>query len=238
MINFIVSYFHNSDWLFQIELLLRIFIAGLCGCIVGYERKNRGKGAGMRTHTIVAIASCLLMIISQYGFSDFISRYSSMGLDTRVDPSRIGAQIVSGIGFLGAGMIFIQKRAVTGLTTAAGIWATAGIGMSIGTGMYFISIATTIIIVVVQIILHKNLKFLQTPTEIEFIFTIANEENSLSFVTDVLCEYDITITAIEFKKKTEDSLDVYITAVVNHEVDKVALAEKLYKNNSILSVKI
>ena len=135
-------------------------------------------------------------------------------------------------------MIFIQKRAVTGLTTAAGIWATAGIGMSIGTGMYFISIATTIIIVVVQIILHKNLKFLQTPTEIEFIFTIANEENSLSFVTDVLCEYDITITAIEFKKKTEDSLDVYITAVVNHEVDKVALAEKLYKNNSILSVKI
>lgn len=238
MIDFIVSYFKNSDWPLQLELLGRIFIAGFCGCVVGYERKNRGKGAGMRTHTIVAIASCLLMIISQYGFRDFVSKYASSGIDMRLDPSRIGAQIVSGIGFLGAGMIFIQKRAVTGLTTAAGIWATAGIGMSIGTGMYFISITTTIVIVFVQIILHKNLKFLQTPTEIEFIFTITNDENSLSFVTDTLYEYEISVSNIEFKKKDENEIDVYLTAVVNHEVNKVVLAETLCKNNNILSVKI
>lgn len=238
MFNSIISFFQNSDWFFQLELLGRILLAGICGCAVGFERMNRGKGAGVRTHTIVAIASCLLMIISQYGFRDFISRYAELGIDTRLDPSRIGAQIVSGIGFLGAGMIFIQKRAVTGLTTAAGIWATAGIGMSIGTGMYFLSITTTLVIVFVQILLHKNLKFLHTPTEVEFVFTLASSENSLSYINDTLDELEIAASNIEIKKKTDDAVDVYITAIVNYEIDKIDLAEKLYNDNRILSVKI
>lgn len=238
MINSIISFFQNSDWFFQLELLGRILLAGICGCAVGFERKNRGKGAGVRTHTIVAIASCLLMVISQYGFRDFISRYARLGIDTRLDPSRIGAQIVSGIGFLGAGMIFIQKRAVTGLTTAAGIWATAGIGMSIGTGMYFLSVTSTLVIVFVQVLLHKNLRFLHTPTEIEFVFTLAGNENSLAYINEALDELEITASNIEIKKKTDDAVDVYITAVVNYEIDKIDLAERLYTDERILSVKI
>ncbi len=238
MINSIISFFQNADWIFQLELLGRILLAGICGCAVGFERMNRGKGAGVRTHTIVAIASCLLMVISQYGFRDFIARYAGLGIDTRIDPSRIGAQIVSGIGFLGAGMIFIQKRAVTGLTTAAGIWATAGIGMSIGTGMYFLSITTTLVIVFVQVLLHKNLKFLHTPTEVEFVFTMAGTENSLAYINDALEELEIAASSIEIKKKNDEAVDVYITAIVNYEIDKIVLAERLYSDNRILSVKI
>lgn len=237
MLNSVFAYFQNSDWLFSLELLLRILIAGLCGFIVGYERKNRGKGAGMRTHTIVAIASCLLMLISQYGFNDFISRYSGI-MDTKVDPSRIAAQIVSGIGFLGAGMIFIQKHAVTGLTTAAGIWATAGIGMSIGSGMYFLSIATTLIIVIVQVLLHKNLKFLQAPAEMEFLLTLSDSENSLPYAIEVLQQCEISVSSVEFKRKLSDStVEVYIIGVCNHEIDKAQVAVYLHKEEKILAVK-
>ena len=109
------------------EYPVRLLIAVLCGFIIGYERKNRNKEAGIRTHVIVTVASCLMMMVSKYGFGD---------LDTaRFDGSRIASQIVSGIGFLGAGMIFVHKNSIKGLTTAAGIWATSGIGMAIGSGM-------------------------------------------------------------------------------------------------------
>ena len=113
----------------EFELLGRILIAGLCGALIGFERKNRKKEAGIRTHIIVALASSLMMIISKYGFFDIISGNLFPGIDVRLDPSRIASCIVSGIGFLGAGMIFTYKKTITGLTTAAGIWATAGVGM-------------------------------------------------------------------------------------------------------------
>ena len=124
--------------------MLRIIIAGICGVLIGYERRNRGKEAGIRTHAIVALASALIMVISLYGGN------------ANYDSSRIAAQIVSGVGFLGAGMIFVHKRMITGLTTAAGVWATAGIGMAIGAGMYILGISAAFIIVLFQVILHKN----------------------------------------------------------------------------------
>lgn len=128
------------------EFILRIVTAAFCGIVIGYERENRNKEAGIRTHAIVALGAALIMIISKYGFYD-IPNY---------DASRVAAQIVSGVGFLGAGIIFIRNRAVSGLTTAAGIWATAGVGMAVGSGMYDIGIAVTAMIVLMQYILHKR----------------------------------------------------------------------------------
>lgn len=115
----------------QIGYVLRIFFAGICGLMIGIERRNRLKEAGIRTHLIVALGSALMMIVSKYGFFD-LQGHSFL----RADASRIASQIVSGIGFLGAGMIIWHHRTVSGLTTAAGIWATAGIGMAIGAGLY------------------------------------------------------------------------------------------------------
>ena len=114
-------------------LITRIVIAGLLGGIIGAEREFRAKIAGTRTHLLVAVGAALMMIVSRYGF------------DGQGDPGRVAAQIVSGIGFIGAGAIMVNRKAVHGLTTAAGIWVAAGIGMAVASGMYAIGIATTFI---------------------------------------------------------------------------------------------
>ena len=137
--------FDSIPWQLYVELALRIVAAGICGMIVGFERSKRLKEAGLRTHCVVAIASALIMVISKHGFADF-----GMG-----DPARLAAQIVSGIGFLGAGVIFKNGNVVRGITTAAGIWATAAIGMAFGAGMYLIGLFTTAFMMIVQILLHK-----------------------------------------------------------------------------------
>lgn len=111
------------------------------GVLIGLEREYRAKEAGYRTHFLVALGSALMMIVSQYGFMDVLKTDL-----IRVDPSRIAAQVVSGIGFIGAGTIILQKQIVRGLTTAAGIWATSGIGLAVGAGMYAIGIAATLLV--------------------------------------------------------------------------------------------
>ncbi len=141
------SFFIDGDLIFAIRMVL----AAICGGFLGYERKHRGKSAGIRTHLVVAVASALMMIISKYGFSDM----ESVAVNYRLDPSRVAAGIVSGVGFLGAGMIFIRRKTPQGLTTAAGIWATSGIGMAIGAGMYAVGATATALIYVAQLILHK-----------------------------------------------------------------------------------
>lgn len=120
--------------------ILQLFLALILGFSIGFERKLRSKEAGIRTHTIVCVGACLYMIIST----------NIVG----ADPSRIAAQIVSGIGFIGAGMIFYNKQVIHGLTTAAGIWATAAIGMAVGAKLWVLSIIASIILILVQLIFH------------------------------------------------------------------------------------
>ena len=122
------------------DFVLRLLVAGILGTVIGLEREYRAKEAGYRTHFLVSLGSALIMIVSQYGFEDIL-REDNVSLD----PSRVAAQVVSGIGFIGAGTIILQKQIVRGLTTAAGIWATAGIGLAVGAGMYTISIAATLL---------------------------------------------------------------------------------------------
>ena len=122
------------------DFVLRLLVAGILGAIIGLDREYRAKEAGYRTHFLVSLGSALIMIVSQYGFQEIIKENS-----VTLDPSRVAAQVVSGIGFIGAGTIILQKQIVRGLTTAAGIWATAGIGLAVGAGMYTIGIATTVL---------------------------------------------------------------------------------------------
>lgn len=133
------------------EYLLRLALAAVCGGAIGLEREIRLKEAGVRTHLIVCFASCMMMIVSKYGFADVMNSPA-----VSIDPGRIAAGLVTAIGFLGAGTIFARSRGITGLTTAAGLWATVGIGMTTGAGMYVLSIFSTGFIVVVQAILHRD----------------------------------------------------------------------------------
>ncbi len=132
-------------------LILRIFLAGICGFVIGYERKTRSKEAGVRTHTIVAMGSALMMVVSKYAFADIAD----------FDGARVAAQIVSGIGFLGAGIIIYRRDVLHGVTTAAGVWATAGIGMALGAGMYIIGICSTLLLVGFQLLLHVPFRILK-----------------------------------------------------------------------------
>lgn len=113
----------------NVDFMLRLLVAGILGAIIGLDREYRAKEAGYRTHFLVSLGSALIMIVSQYGFQEIIKENS-----VTLDPSRVAAQVVSGIGFIGAGTIILQKQIVRGLTTAAGIWATAGIGLAVGRG--------------------------------------------------------------------------------------------------------
>ena len=139
----------------ELEFFIRIIAASLCGALIGFERTRRFKEAGIRTHIIVGCASALMMLVSKYGFADLQSASGVFfpGTDG-ADASRIASQVVTGISFLGAGVIFKLGSSVRGLTTAAGIWATCGIGMAIGAGLYVIGVSAAILLLFLQIILH------------------------------------------------------------------------------------
>ena len=126
----------------MMDLVLRIFIAGVLGGLIGLEREYRGKAAGFRTHFLVALGSALFMVLSMYGFEE-VRELSNMS----VDPSRVASQIVTGIGFIGAGAIIFQKK-IHGLTTAAGVWVTAAVGMTCGSSLYILAVATTVMVII------------------------------------------------------------------------------------------
>lgn len=128
----------------EAPLLLDILLSVVLGFIIGFERKLRMKEAGIRTHTIVCVGAALMMVISMNAFGD------------EADAARVAAQIVSGVGFLGAGMIVYKQHEVHGLTTAAGVWATAGVGMACGGQKYVLAVGATLILLIVQCIFHLN----------------------------------------------------------------------------------
>ncbi len=160
------------DKLIELEYVIRILIAVLLGFAIGIERKMRFKEAGMRTHTIVAAGACLFMLISKYGFNDLGGE--------KFDGARLAAQVVSGIGFIGAGMIMYRKQAIHGLTTAAGVWITAGVGMAVGAGMYIVAASSTVILVAVQCIMHADIRFFRNKhyMQLRVVFLNNNGESA------------------------------------------------------------
>lgn len=135
---------------------IRLAAAGVCGAAIGVERGHRLKEAGVRTHLLVSCTAALIIIISKYGFTDLANAEVSAEWGVRgADPARLAAQVVSGISFLCAGVIFKQGSSVKGLTTAAGLWATAGIGLALGAGMFPLGIFSTVGILLVQIVMHR-----------------------------------------------------------------------------------
>lgn len=194
----------------QLLYVLRMVIAGLCGCIIGLERKNRSKEAGIRTHFVVACASALIMIISKYGFADTTAGINGM---RGADGARIAAQAISGIGFLGAGTIFVHKNTVTGLTTAAGIWATAAVGLAIGGGMYIVGIAAMVLIVLAQVLLHKNFSWLKMPKSKKLTIKGVDVPGYQTYITKLLEDRGITVYDVSMEKGSGVSNYTFILEV-------------------------
>ena len=185
----------------NLDFLLRLLVACACGAAIGYERSRRFKEAGIRTHVIICCAAALIMIVSKYGFVDLGTSTSGFFPGTRgADPARIAAAVVSGIGFLGAGAIFRNKNAIKGLTTAAGLWATAGIGLAVGAGMYWLGVAASAIICSLQYLMHH--------------FTVGSDafQNSvLEF--DVDSEVDFQPLLSDFVESLDGQISSYSYAV-------------------------
>ncbi len=172
----------------QMDYLLRILIAGLCGLLIGYERESRMKMAGIRTHTIIAMAASLMVVISKYGFFDVIGWES-----ISVDASRVAASVVTGIGFLGAGIIWNRKNGISGLTTSAGIWATLGIGMSVGAGMWVLGIGSTVMLLMIQYLFHRNWRIFNANNAGRIPLHIRKGENTRERMVNVLTGMNIQV---------------------------------------------
>lgn len=216
------------------DLILRLITAACFGALIGLDREYRAKEAGLRTHFLVCLGSALVMIVSQHGFGDLLGQ-EGIGLD----PSRIAAQVVSGIGFLGAGTIIIHKQFVRGLTTAAGLWATAAIGLVIGAGMYYIGIAGVFLtlagleltnLFLRGVGLHSIL-LVFTTTKKENLGIITNEINSLGHnITSYTTEeehfgdttaYHVTMIIKTRKFREESLLFQFVQSLPDLTVNKM-----------------
>ena len=232
--NFLTEFFlENPEWVY----LLRIFIACLCGGAIGIERTLRQKDAGFRTHVIVALGAALFMTISKYGFLDMV-QYEGL----RADASRIASNVVTGISFLGAGMIFIKGTNIKGLTTAAGIWATAAVGMAIGSGLYITGIVATVIIIIIQILFHTFLigfdKILANDNSFDVIIRLENTPDSLERFKTVMTQNKIVVR----DSKTTIGDDGYFTIVLSvageADLDAIKVLELFNAEKEIKAITI
>ena len=194
----------EMEWNF----IVRLCVAGLCGTIIGLDREYRVKDAGFRTHFLVALGSALIMIVSQYGFEDFLATHDGL----RLDPSRIAAQVVSGIGFIGAGTIIIQKQFVRGLTTAAGIWATAGIGLAVGSGMYGLGIAATLLTLAGLELLSVIFKSIGMRSSL-VVFSTSDKE-AINRIARVIYEIGFLLVSYDMKRLGHQEKDEYVVSIV------------------------
>ncbi|MBW4771564.1 MgtC/SapB family protein [Prevotella jejuni] len=201
------------------EFVLRLFVAAMLGGVIGLEREYRAKEAGFRTHFLVALGSGLFMILSQFGFDNVLSNYEQVSLD----PSRIASQVVTGIGFIGAGTIIFQKHVVRGLTTAAGLWVTSAIGMTAGAGMYVLSIATTVLVLLCLEALYFILQHFGT-RNITVTFSTPKEE-SIKLVLQRLRAKEVIIDSYEMKRKDTSSGYYYVVTM------EMKFKRKRYKNH-------
>ena len=209
-----ISYINSNH---EIMMLTRLLLAGIFGGIIGIERGSGDRPAGLRTHILVCMGSALFMLCSLYGFDGVISlEPGATDLGTRRDNARIAAQVVSGIGFLGAGTIMHEGLTVKGLTTAASLWIISAIGLCVGSGMYILSAGATLLVLMILTGLQNWEKIFATVTHTDRSFVkvmVQNRQDAVSIVSAYLAEKDVTIRSLAVKKDKKNDrlqLDIYI----------------------------
>lgn len=190
----------------NVDFMLRLLVAGILGAIIGLT-VNTVPRSRYRTHFLVSLGSALINVVSQYGFQEIIKENS-----VTLDPSRVAAQVVSGIGFIGAGTIILQKQIVRGLTTAAGIWATAGIGLAVGAGMYAIGIATTVLTLIGLELLSYIFKSVGMKSSMIAFST--NNKDTLKQIADRFNSKDYMIVSYEMQTLHPGEMESYQVTMV------------------------
>ena len=203
------------------EHFLRLIFACFCGGIVGLERSVRRKDAGIKTHIILAMGAALFMMVSQFGFGDL-----NLTDEYRADASRIASNIVTGVSFLCAGVIFVRGASVKGLTTATGIWTTAGIGMAAGAGLYILTIFSTLLIIVIQLCLAGPSAKIETHYAVDIALELDKNisvENAVNPLADITKSIPNAIKLV----KSGDKNSYTVSFNIRHTVDEVQLLQEL-----------
>lgn len=213
-------------------LLIRMILASICGVFIGFERSRRQKDAGIRTHMIVALGAALAMIVSKYGFFDLLE-YEGL----RADASRIASNVITGVGFLGAGVIFVKDVSIKGLTTAAGIWATASVGLAIGSGMYTVGIGATLLMVLFQLVFHKFFTRLENTVN-EFSVVINDNPNAVKNFRKMLADNRLYVEKCKMTRNSDSTviLDITIKKARTTSMDEIMLIAE--QCDDIISVEI
>lgn len=200
----------------QLEFIVRLVIAAVIGFGIGLEREYHAKEAGARTHLLVCLGSCLFMILSIYAFDGFYDKNH-----TSFDPSRIAAQVVTGIGFLGAGTIIFHKNIIRGLTTAAGLWVTSAIGLACGAGLYILAICSACIVVICLIISGFYVKkFANTYISISFM---ADNQKQIDTIFERLHKDDISVKDYSLRQDENDKYIVQLDIKTKKSNDKFSI---------------
>ncbi|HTN39150.1 MAG TPA: MgtC/SapB family protein [Arachidicoccus sp.] len=182
------------------DIILRLSLAAILGATIGLERARKDWVAGLRTHMLVCVGATLAMIVSAFGFSDILGHPN-----VNLDPSRIAAQVISGIGFLGAGTIlFLKPGLIRGLTTAAGLWAVSAIGLAIGSGMYIAAVSATILALIILWGLQPFEKRFSKRFKRKFLkITVDTNSNPAEIITQIFGQEALDIASFSFDKNRE-----------------------------------
>jgi len=199
------------------QIALRLAIAAVLGAIVGSERQRHEWAAGLRTHMVVCVGSALIMLVSMFGFQDVVNHPGIV-----LDPSRVAAQVISGIGFLGAGTIlFLRREVVRGLTTAAGLWTVAAVGLAAGGGLYFAACITTAIVFIILAALKPlETRFFNKNKFNGVTMVLERKQISLENIQDVFKTHKIKITSINLSPSLEEDLDDICINIQKLSLDK------------------
>ncbi|MDO7907812.1 MgtC/SapB family protein [Paenibacillus sp. JX-17] len=235
----------NNPWLIDnTHIFLRLLLAMLLGGLVGFERERSNHAAGLRTHILVCLGSALIMMLSVYGFSDFVKE-----VNVRIDPARLATAVITGVGFLGAGTILFTGKSITGLTTAASIWVVAAIGLGVGAGFYFASIVSTVLVLLNLWVFNKiESRYLKShKAHVITIYAFSSPE-LLEEISDLLTHHKIKIRKVTvnvhhdapFKElyPAQDSLEISLQVLASGGFSPMVLISELRKRNDVTSVSV
>ena len=218
------------------DTILRLAIAAFLGGLVGLERERLDWAAGLRTHMLVCLGSCLIMIVSSFGFADIVKAGTHI---VTLDPSRVAAQVVSGIGFLGAGTIlFYRQQVIRGLTTAASLWTVAGVGLAVGGGLFVAAGATTVLVVVILALVKPiERRIFRRDLNKQLIVHVDLENISLWDLQQSIEETGVLIHEINLSKSTDQESFITYTFLKNIKSESLnTIIEKLQEKTGVISV--
>lgn len=214
----------------EMDTFIRLTVAFALGGLIGYERQSQSKAAGLRTHVLVCMGACLVMILS-------LNIYQSVQGLTNADPARLAAQVVSGVGFLGAGTIMKEGATVTGLTTAASLWVVSGVGLAVGCGYYSGAFYTTFLILLTLALLLRIDKLHNAGQVTTLVITVENTPGQVGRIGEVLGACGVRICDIKIDTETDHSISISVSLNGSEQAGINKVAGSLLTIEGVISVK-